>query len=486
MHVGASAAFEAACHRWPGRTAVEDATGEAIGFAALFATVLAFAEQVQERGVRRGDLVAVDMADATAGHVLRLALLRLGTRQIEGRAETLKALYGLNPDWAFSDSPQTAGAGFDEDRYLRVDQGWIRAPRERLPVVGGGEMLLATTGTTGTPKLRLIGEEALVARWARSTAFRGAASGPAFVGYRPGSSPGFDQFMRALLAGCSVVQPRPTDQASLEAIDSLGVTDAFLAPFNFELFLDLATRLGLRPRALSRIVVGGGAILPAIAARAEAHFGCPVFNTYGSTETGSIAMVRVIEAEAGVVGVPHADMGLRFRDPEGAEADPGTGGEILVRPPAAAGVLSYPALTPIGDRDGWIATGDVGRLDAAGQLCLSGRVHEILNIGGNKRAPIWFEDIARGFPGVARLAAFGLPSGQGGDIVGLAVEAPDGFDLNGFAQFMIARLGPSYPIQIGLVDQIPVNAGGKLDRQAVRAAFLIAAEDGPAPETGNS
>jgi long-chain acyl-CoA synthetase len=477
---GASAAFESACLTWSGRIAVHDVTGEAISFAALHATVCAFAEQLHGCGVARGDLVAVEMAAATAGNILRLALLRLGALQVEGRAGTLRTTLGRAPDWVVTDGAGAEAVAMPADRVVRVDPSWIRPPRIRLPVFGGSAMIRATTGTTGTPKLRLVTEESLLLRLRRTIGQRGAPQGPALVGYRPGSSPAFNHFLAILLSGRPVVQPRPTDRSTLEALDDLGATTAYLSPFNFDQLFELAEATGHRPRALERIVVGGGALLSAVAARAEAHFGCAVFNTYGSSETGSISMFRVADGEPGVVGRPHSDVRLRFRAPDGSDADPATGGEVVICPPEGVVPLSYPDLAPVADAEGWVATGDVGHLDAQGRICLSGRLHEVLNIGGNKRPPLWFEEMAIVYPGVRRVAAFAVPTGQGSDIVGLAVEAPDDFELHGFALFMSARLGPTFPMQIALVDAIPANAGGKVDRQALRDLFRPAAAAGAA------
>jgi long-chain acyl-CoA synthetase len=475
--------LETACRRWPERIAVHDATGEAIRFSSLFGTVLSFAEEAAERGVREGDLCAVDVSDATAGNILRLALLRLGATVIEGRASGLHRTYGFEVAHEFSDaSGDDLPGGLPTQRNI-IDRSWIRPPRRYRTAAPGGSVVRATTGTTGTPKLRLLTEKVLAARLLRSSEHRGTPGGPAFIGYRPGSSPALNHFLRAVISGNPVIQPRRGASACLEAMNDLEARVAYLSPYNFGVLLDESSRSGEAPRSLARIVVGGGGLHPRVAARGEAQFGCPVINSYGSNETSSIASVRVVETEgrAGVVGRPYPDMLVAFR----SDGDPQKGGEILVRPPDSVRSLEFPGGCMIGDADGWIATGDIGRMTDDGLLQIVGRVHEMLNVGGNKRAPSHFEDIAIGLPGVARVAAFAVPANCGTDVVGLAVVGRDGFDIRQFAHAMHARLGPTYPMQIGEVDELPYNSGGKVDREALKTIFLDARDRGDRKEGEN-
>lgn len=479
--------LETACRRWPQRVAVHDATGEAIRYSSLFGTVLSFAEEAAERGVREGDLCAVDVSDATAGNILRLALLRLGATVIEGRASGLRRTHGLEVAHEFSDASGDDAAGELRTQRSLVDRSWIRPPRRYRTAAPGGSVVRATTGTTGTPKLRLLTEKVLAARLLRSSEHRGTPGGPAFIGYRPGSSPALNHFLRAVISGNPVIQPRRGALACIEAMNDLEARIAYLSPYNFGVLLDESSRSGEAPRSLARIVVGGGGLHPRVAARGEAQFGCRIINSYGSNETSSIASVRVVETEgrAGVVGRPYPDMAIAFRADGDPDADPQKGGEILVRPPDAVRSVEFPGGRMIGDADGWIATGDIGRMTDDGLLQIVGRIHEMLNVGGNKRAPSHFEDIAIGLPGVARVAAFAVPAEDGTDVVGLAVVGRDGFDIRHFAQAMQARFGPTYPMQIGEVDELPSNSGGKIDREALKTLFLDARERGQRKDDGN-
>jgi acyl-coenzyme A synthetase/AMP-(fatty) acid ligase len=468
---GVSQQIEVTCQRWPDRVAVHDARGEAILFRSFFGALLGFAEQARDLGISAGDVVALRMTDPTAGIILRLSLLRIGAVVVDGLRDDVLAGNGVNPAWYLFDHTPPVTVRNSTARQARVSRDWLRPPSKAVPIVPGGLLVGSTSGTTGLPRLLCYSEAVLAARWTRASSVRGAPSGPSFVGYGAQSSPAMNHFMRTILAGMPVVQRRPSLEDCYAAMERYEVAQAYLSPYTFSALLGIAEAAPRPLRSIARVIVGGGGVHPLVAARAEVAFGCPVFNSYGSSETGAIAMIRVVEAAdtPGLVGRPHEGLEITFRHRPGAGGD-----EILIRPPAAVRVIRYPNNAPTTDTDGWVATGDLGHLDQAGRIVLTGRLHELLNVGGVKRAPGWFEDLAHGFAGVLQAAAFALPDGRGTDAVGLAVVATDSFDLDSFAQYMHRRLGPVFPLRIGLVEKIPSNAGGKVDRQALCNAFSAA------------
>lgn len=303
-------------------------------------------------------------------------------------------------------------------------------------------------------------------------------SGPSLIGYRPSSSPGFNQASRAILNGVPIIQPRRDQTENLRLLQRHAATDAFLSPYNFKQLIEAARTTDQLPTTLQQVTVGGGSLSPQAAIEAESLFGCPVYNSYGSGETGSISKFRVAELAQtpGVVGNIYDDMKIKFLAADGSQIDPSVGGEIVVNVPREIQVLDYPSCEPLCDADGWVKTGDLGHMLSDNTLCLTGRVSELLNIGGAKRSPSWFESIAARCDPNATIVAFGVPAKMGTDNVGIAVEAREDFNIQEFAQFMHSILGQSYVLQIGLVDRIPVNDAGKVDRQALRDLFLDASD----------
>ncbi len=439
-----------------------DPTGTPVTFGNLFFTVIAFAEALQDNGVAAGDLVSVHVSDSIAGSALRLALLRIGATAIGPMPRSGE---GIAVDWHLV----TAGAKPLGVADIAVGPDWIRSPRRAVPIHPGGAMVRTTSGTTGTPKLRLITDAGLLARAERGQEMRGQPEGPVFIGYAPGSSPFFNYMARSVLSGVLQLHTVADDAANLRGIAAVGATTAFLSPWNFRRLLAAVEAGAAAPVSLRRIMVGGGEVAPHLAARAEALFGAEVFLCYGSNETGSIAHVRPAEQPdlPGRVGQPYPDFDHRFVDESGAPADPTTGGELWLRVPEPIRVTDFPSGASLTDADGWVATGDICRRLADGTLQFLGRRSEFLNIGGNKRAPQWFEAIVQGQPDIADVAAFRLPDPGGGDMVGLAVVPGPAFKAAALADWLAGKLGPRYPFRIINVAAIPVTAAGKIDRASL-------------------
>lgn len=461
---GISFEVEAACSRYRDRVATWQADGAPVSFASYFATIIAFAERLQAARVGSGSAVSVAFQDGIAGRMLVLALLRLGATVLPN----LAAHPDIPCDLRLVQRPDPAGRGAE----LVVTPDWICSPTRLVPVAGGGRMVKSTSGTTGVPKLRVVDEIGLATRLKRSAKLRGRAGGAVFIGYNPASSPGFSTGMRALLAGAAQANQPATAREWLAAMIRHQAMLACLPPGSFEQLLAVAEAEGTEGLRLEEIRVGGGALSPGDAQRGEALFGCPVVNTYGSNETGSIAHHRpaLSDGMLGIVGRVYPDMTLRFVDDSGIETNPETGGALWIKLPPDLWVRDYPSGQPLCDVDGWQATGDLARLLPDGRLQLLGRVSDALNIGGDKIAPVLLEVLTAGFPGLDQIAVFRAPSESGTDQVGLAVVAGDGFDAVEFLAHMAAKLGPRYPLALRRLDRLPMTEAGKIDRAALTRA----------------
>lgn len=472
-----SEVFEAACHAHGDRIATVDPTGAPVSFFNFFYTVVAFAEALQDHGVGKGDLVAVHVTDAIAGSALTLAILRIGATAM-GRTGADGSL-GVVPDWHLvaDGSPGTGGPD------IVVGRDWIRSPRRWVPVAGGGRMIRNTSGTTGLPKLMQLSDEGLLARVQRGAEWRRPPEGAVFIGYAPSSSPFFNHMARALLDGVTQIHPRADEATSLALMDATGVSAAFMSPWNFRQLLSAAEAGAVRPRALRRIMTGGGEVTPALALRAEEVFGAEVILGYGSSETGSIAHARPSERPdlPGYLGQVYGDLELRFMTENGTNADPAEGGELWLRVPQEIQMQEFPSGKPVVDAEGWVGTGDLCRMLPDGSLQFLGRRSELLNIGGTKCAPQRFEAMLRDFPGLGEVAAFRLPEPGGGDRLGLAVVAGSGFDAAALSAHLRKRLGANCPFDLVVRDSIPVTPAGKTDRRRLTSDHLDIGRQATAP-----
>jgi acyl-CoA synthetase (AMP-forming)/AMP-acid ligase II len=159
--------------------------------------------------------------------------------------------------------------------------------------------------------------------------------------------------------------------------------------------------------------------------------------------------------------------------PGGQPLPNGEAGEICVKGyPVLDGYFEDPAATAEAiDASGWFHTGDVGVLDDQGGLKITDRIKDMFIVGGFNAYPAEIEATIMEFPGVAQVAVVGVPDERLGE-VGLAYvvartgEKVDEAGLLAFAKEKMANY--KVPRSVALVDQLPVNAGGKVMKHLLR------------------
>ena len=129
---------------------------------------------------------------------------------------------------------------------------------------------------------------------------------------------------------------------------------------------------------------------------------------------------------------------------------------------------------PLVDADGWYATGDLGHLDEEGHLWVTGRRSERIISGGVTVDPREVEAVLRAHPAVVDVCVVGLPDAEWGEKLAAAVVPVEGaFDLEEVDAWSRERLGPPRrPRRWLLLNELPLNANGKVDRATVRGRFL--------------
>jgi acyl-CoA synthetase (AMP-forming)/AMP-acid ligase II len=179
------------------------------------------------------------------------------------------------------------------------------------------------------------------------------------------------------------------------------------------------------PPALRFIRSSSAPLAPAVLCRTEKQFGAPMISAYGMTETAHQAASNPLP-RAGVrkdasVGLA-SGLQIRIITAGGAPAAAGEIGEVCVRGPALTdGYLNDPQATAAAFTGGWFHTGDLGYLDSAGYLFLSGRIKDMINRGGEKIAPHTVEMVLLSHPAVQDALAFPVPDPKYGEEVSAAV-----------------------------------------------------------------
>ncbi len=237
-----------------------------------------------------------------------------------------------------------------------------------------------------------------------------------------------------------------------------------------------------------RLMVSGSAALPVdLLERWEAITGQRLLERYGMTEIG-MALSNPLDGErrAGSVGQPLPGVELCVVDADGAECDPGTSGEIVVRGPQVfAEYWHREEETATVFRDGWFLTGDEAVLDDGYYRIVGRRSVDIIKTGGYKVSALEIEEVLRGHPKVSDIAVVGVDDADWGERVCAAVEVaaggtvrqqPGSVDEAGLAEqlrtWARAQLAPyKVPKQVRVVDELPRNAMGKVMKPTLRALF---------------
>ena len=205
--------------------------------------------------------------------------------------------------------------------------------------------------------------------------------------------------------------------------------------------------------ALRAALVGGGPV-PRDLLEWAAERGLPLLQTYGMTETASqIATLPASEAASGTGSAGRPLPGVELRTSEE--------GEILVRGP----MVSRGALAA----DGWLHTGDRGRLDGDGRLVLEGRMKDVIVTGGENVAAAEVEEALVAHPAVADAAVVGRPDPEWGEVVVAYVVLEGSVSDEELAAHCRRRLaGYKCPRAIVRVEELPRGATGKLLKGQLR------------------
>ena len=201
----------------------------------------------------------------------------------------------------------------------------------------------------------------------------------------------------------------------------------------------------------------------------ESVLGVPILNAYGMSEASFIAAERFAgyHRVAGTVGIPTCE--VRTVDESGAALGQHETGEIVVRGPCVfPGYLDDPAATAAAFLpDGWFRTSDVGFVDAAGYLHLTGRLGETINRGGEKIIPDEVDAALRSHPAIVEAAVFAVPDALLGEdlVAAVVLKHEETIERKAIHAWLLDRL-PLFkvPRRIWLVEELPRTPTGKVQR----------------------
>ncbi len=198
---------------------------------------------------------------------------------------------------------------------------------------------------------------------------------------------------------------------------------------------------------------------------------------YGLTEAGTVTGTGPDDDFATIattVGRARPGLEMRIADDNGVAQPVGQPGEVLVRGYSVMrGYLDDPKETARAiDAEGWLHTGDLGTLDESGSLRIVGRKKDMFIVGGFNAYPAEIENLLLAHPAVSQVAVVGMPDDRLGE-VGMAFVVPASGaelrpdDLIAWAREAMANY--KVPRKVEIVESLPVNAAGKVEKEVLRA-----------------
>jgi acyl-CoA synthetase (AMP-forming)/AMP-acid ligase II len=453
---------------------IDAGTGATLTYAQLADAVDALAGGLHSRGLQRGEVAAICAPNRIEWPVAAYAVARLGgavttINPAFTDAEMQRQLADSGAVIAFT-TPELAPRFAHLREVFEFGSVW---PAGSPPPAAGVDpahdvvALPYSSGTTGTPKGVMLTHRNLVAMQLLMGPVEGtterdvtAACLPFFHIY------GFSVILAlGLYRGATlVVFPRFEMEPFLAAVQRYRITRLPLVP-------PLLLRLAREPRvaaydtsSVRAIISGAAPLAPALAEEVSRRFGCLVKQGYGLTELSPGSHMHPEDRGTpppGSVGLLHPNTECRLVE-----------GEIWIRgPQVMKGYLNQPAATAaMITEDGWLRTGDVGRVDAEGYLYVVDRLKELIKYKGFQVAPAELEALLLTHPAIADAAVIPRPDPEAGEVPKAFVVKAPGAEITAdeLMAYVAARVAGYKKIRaVEFVAEIPKSPAGKILRRVL-------------------
>lgn len=332
-----------------------------------------------------------------------------------------------------------------------------------------------TSGSSGRPKGAIRSHRAWTESFHLMTLEFGVRPGDAVV--VPGSlffSFALNAAMHAAFTGATVIFPAEAGTRGLLQALEHGATLYALPSVLADLARLTKGRRDQAP-ALRRIITAGERLDPVVAAAVRETFpATELFQYYGASELGYVTILRPEDFDSHAASIGRAALGVEIAilDEQGRNVPVGDVGVLCVWTPFGfSGYIGDPRGPSAIDHFDWRTVGDLARIDVDGYVYLSGRRDNMVVLRGQNVYPEVVEEVLRSVPGVRQALAVPEPAARPRHLVAvveLSNEVPSTAILD---HAKAALSGPRVPRRVVIVEALPRNAAGKVDRRA--AAALI-------------
>jgi acyl-CoA synthetase (AMP-forming)/AMP-acid ligase II len=452
---------------------IDGATGDVTTYADLAAKVDAVATLLQSRGIVKGSVVGLIGPNSAEWGIVYHGILRAGAvvtpmNPLLTEEEIARQVDNSGAKLVIDDAAGLVAEAEDGAKPAEVE-----VDPEDLAV------LPYSSGTTGLMKGVMLTHRNLVANIEQAWNSMPVDDDDVLVGVLPffhiyGQTVVLNL---GLAKGSTIVTMARHDlDQLLEIIERHGVTWLHVAP---PIILALATAPQVEGRDFSKLklVISGAAPLDGdLAARAEGRIGAPIRQGYGMTELSPVShksrLARVEETPPGSVGALIPNTEARLVDPEtGEDLAEGEEGEIWIRgPQVMKGYLNNPQATAETlVSDGWLRTGDIGKVDENGFFFIVDRLKELIKYKGYQVPPAELEAVLVSHPKVKDAGVIGVPNVEGEEVPKACVVVEDGLEAEELIAYVAERVAPYKRIrEVEFVDEVPKSASGKILRRLLR------------------
>lgn len=462
----------------------EITTGESITYRDLIARIDALAGELADRGVGPGDVVAMQVPNSINFVVVEFAILKLGAAF--SAIGMLMNSTDVEKQIKLSGSKLYIGAtdieSVEQIFVYELEAICKRGKSAPAAKVAGSETgaIPFSSGTTGLPKGVVLSNRALNAI-VQTTCERLIENGlpdsgvPVMIPLPFGHIYGTTVALASALKRRDnvVTLPKFELEPFLKAHGTYDVQMSFIAP---PMALVMAKSPEINPTDFeaSKLMMCGAAPLDAKVAQAvQDRLGTNVIQGYGMTECVPLVTGLVGKSDLGSVGVLVANSKMRLIDMEtGQDVPEGEPGEILMQAPMMMdGYLNNEEATKETiTEDGWLHTGDIGRIDEDGSLFIMDRAKEVIKYKGYQVAPAELEAVLVSHPAILDAGVVGVEK-DGLEIPrAFVVVAPGaGLDEQAIMDYVASQVTPYKKVRaVELIDAVPKVPNGKIDRNALR------------------
>jgi acyl-CoA synthetase (AMP-forming)/AMP-acid ligase II len=478
---------------------VDGPSGRTVTYGGLAAAVRRLSAGLAERGLRKGDVVAIFAPNlpewplvfhgiAAAGGVITTINSLATAADVEQQLRDSSARFLVTVAPFLDRSLGAAKSAGVEEVFVIGDAipgatalgDLLRSEATPPEVSIDPDDLVAlpySSGTTGLPKGVMLTHRMLIANVLQTGVLQDVGEDETLIAVLPFFHIyGMTVIMNlGLRRGATIVtMPKFDLEPFLELMERHRVTRAFLVP---PIVLALAKHPAVEGRDLSalRVIMSGAAPLDAALAEACAtRIGCRVMQGYGMTETSPVTHITSDvpgKTKPGSIGELAPNTECRIVDLEsGVELGPNLDGELCVRgPQVMRGYLNSPEATANTiDRDGWLHTGDIGHMDETGYFYIVDRLKELIKYKGYQVPPAELEAVLLSHPAVSDAAVIPIPDAEAGEVPKAFVVLREPIDSDALIAYVGARVASYKRIrQVEVVDAIPKSASGKILRRVL-------------------